>query len=79
MLPISDQAVPCQTVGQTLTCGSAKPALTIQAGTIAHGSSETETITLVLYGNVNNFVQFGSWGPDANTTNPAALTIKVAK
>ena len=74
---LQDSQLTCQTIGQTLTCGSAKPSVTISAGTVAHSSTETETINIVNYGNINNFLSLGTYGPNAIVSN--SQTIKVAK
>jgi hypothetical protein len=77
VMPLTNSQLVCQTIGQTLQCGSSRSSLTIQAGTIAHGSSETETLTVYLNANANNFQSTGSWGPDA--VSAASATIKIAK
>ena len=76
ILPLADGQLSCQTIGQSLQCGSSRQSVTIKAGTIAHGSSETETLTVYTNANANNFLSNGSWGPDAYTA--ASSSIKIA-
>ena len=72
-----DAQLSCQKIGQSLTCASSRTSITVAPGTISHGSSETETITMYVDANANNFQSIGSWGPYAQTAATTTLKIGV--
>jgi hypothetical protein len=75
VLTLPDSQLVCQTIGQTLTCGSSRSSVTVQPGTLVHGTPETETLTVYVNANANNFLTVGSWGPAAQSV--ASATIKI--
>ena len=75
VITLPDSQLVCQTIGQTLTCGSSRSSITIQPGTLVHGTPETETLTVYVNANANNFLTVGSWGPAAQSV--ASATVKI--
>jgi len=75
VIALPDSQLVCQTIGQTLTCGSSRSSITVQPGTLAQGTPETETLTVYINANANNFQSTGSWGPNAQSV--ATATIKI--